>query len=411
MTWPSVRIDEACSLITDGTHYSPSESEDGVPFLTVKDMTRDALSFETAIRITREDFQKAAVGNSAPRLGDVLFSKDGTVGKVHVVKETIDFAVLSSIAILRPKPEILDSRFLGHVLRFPMVLQAAANSKTGSALTRIVLKDLKRVRIPLPPLAEQRRIAAVLDKTDAIRRKRRDSVRLLDKFLRSAFLEMFGDVVGQPNTRPVDGGWRIVTVQEIAAENGEACAGGPFGSSLTRADYIPTPGVPVIRGNNLVTERGAFRDEGFVFVSEAKAETLSRNVALPGDIVFTQRGTLGQVAQIPRSARYSRYIISQSQMKVTINEEMVDPTYVVHYFLSPRAVLDMKSRTLATGVPHINLSILKAFPVVLPPLALQRQFAALVSQHEATRARMEAAGRDTEHIFDALAQRAFRGER
>src|SRR5207244_7546667 len=152
----------------------------------------------------------------------------------------------------------------------PAVLQAAANSKTGSALTRIVLKDLKRVRIPLPPLAEQRRIAAVLHEADAIRRKRQESLRLLEELVHSAFLDMFGDVVKQPNARPIEAGWRMVTVQGIAAGNGDSCTGGPFGSSLTRADYIPTAGVPVIRGGNLIADRGAFRDEGFVFVSEAK---------------------------------------------------------------------------------------------------------------------------------------------
>jgi type I restriction enzyme S subunit len=261
----------------------------------------------------------------------------------------------------------------------------------------------------VPPLVEQHRIAAVLDKADAIRRKRRESLRLLDEFLRSAFLEMFGDPVKRSGIRSLPSGWQLVTVEEIA-KDGDACVGGPFGSSLTRVDYVPAPGVPVIRGSNLVAERGAFRDEDFVFVAEAKAEALRRNLAFPGDIVFTQRGTLGQVARIPMSARYPRYVLSQSQMKVTVNEDLIDPVYVVRYFLSPRALMDLESRTLATGVPHINLAILKAFPLVLPPLGAQRRFAALEARDQEVRAHVEAATRLTERLLESLAQRAFRGE-
>src|SRR5215510_11658382 len=96
-------LEEVCALVTDGTHYTPKNVGSGVPFLTVKDMTDVALDFESCAFISEQDFIEARDGNSAPRPLDVLFSKDGTVGKVHVVKTGRPFAVLSSIAILRPK--------------------------------------------------------------------------------------------------------------------------------------------------------------------------------------------------------------------------------------------------------------------------------------------------------------------
>src|SRR5690606_15281797 len=131
-----------------------------------------------------------------------------------------------------------------------------------------------------------------------------------------------------------------------------ACVGGPFGSELTTRDYVES-GVPVIRGTNL--GRDGFVDDGFVFVSETKAEALRQNQARPGDIAFTQRGTIGQVALIPEGARYARYVISQSQMKLTPDLQRVDPRYLVHYFKSPQALAHLQRNTLATGVPHINL--------------------------------------------------------
>ncbi len=147
-------IDEICVLGTDGTHYSPPEVGEGIPFLTVKDMNGNGLDFTGCSKISEEEYDRTLSGNSAPQLGDVLFSKDGTVGKVHVVVENSPFAVLSSIAILRPNTNIIDSHYFGHILKMPKTLDQASRKKTGSALRRIILKDLKSVQIPVPPLGE-----------------------------------------------------------------------------------------------------------------------------------------------------------------------------------------------------------------------------------------------------------------
>ena len=169
---------------------------------------------------------KADAGSSAPQVGDVLFSKDGTVGKVHVVRESKKFAVLSSLAILRPSTR-LDSNYLGHILRSPSVVRQASKNKTGSALRRIILGDIKKLTIPLPPLPEQKRIAAILDKADAIRRKRQQAIQLADDFLRAVFLDMFGDPVTNPK------GWEVRPLGQISNfENGDRSSAYPSGDDL-----------------------------------------------------------------------------------------------------------------------------------------------------------------------------------
>ncbi len=102
--------------------------------------------------------------------------------------------------------------------------------------------------------------------------------------------------------------WRTVKLDCVKASVPYAFVGGPFGSNLTTRDYVEE-GVPVIRGNNLPPET-SFYDAEFVFVSEKKADDLRANAAYPGDVVFTQRGTLGQVGIIPLDSRFPRYIIS-----------------------------------------------------------------------------------------------------
>jgi type I restriction enzyme S subunit len=164
--------------------------------------------------------------------------------------------------------------------------------------------------------------------------------------------------------------WREVTVGDIAAPVRNALVGGPFGSNLVSRDYV-TSGVPVIRGQNM----GSRWVEGeFVFVSEAKAASLEANIARPQDIVFTQRGTIGQVSVVP-DGQVDRYLVSQSQMKLTVNREIADPLFFYYVFSTVEQQDYIRQNAIQTGVPHTNLGILRWTPVPLPPLSEQRAIA------------------------------------
>jgi type I restriction enzyme S subunit len=145
---------------------------------------------------------------------------------------------------------------------------------------------------------------------------------------------------------------------------------GPFGSNITTDNFVPQ-GVPVIRGLNLNGER--FKDEKFVFLTDDKADELHSANAFPDDLVFTHRGTLGQVGIIPKNARYPRYVVSQSQMKLSCDNTKVDPLFVFYYFRSNRGQHALLANTSTTGVPAISrpLTSLKAIRIPFPPLAEQ----------------------------------------
>jgi len=174
--------------------------------------------------------------------------------------------------------------------------------------------------------------------------------------------------------------WPMVKIDSIRADTRYSLVGGPFGSNLTTRDYADD-GVPVIRGTNLLEER-EFEDAGFVFVAEDKANALTSNLAYPGDVVFTQRGTLGQVGIIPTTARFQRYVISQSQMKLTVNEELANARFVYYFFRHPNTVQEIKNRSIASGVPHINLGILKEFNIPLPPRPVQDAIVEILSSYD-----------------------------
>lgn len=171
-----------------------------------------------------------------------------------------------------------------------------------------------------------------------------------------------------------------VPLDAVQAKVPYAFVGGPFGSNLTAKDYLDD-GVPVIRGGNLSAD-GWFIDDNFVFVSETKADSLRSNTAHAGDLIFTQRGTLGQVGRIPDEPKFPRYIISQSQMKLTVDPDIADSRFIYYYFRQPSIVQEVINRAITSGVPHINLGILRRFKVTLPPVARQRKAADVLCAYD-----------------------------
>lgn len=174
--------------------------------------------------------------------------------------------------------------------------------------------------------------------------------------------------------------WPYVKIEDIKSNQAYSLVGGPFGSNLVTKDYMDD-GIPVIRGINLPDDK-YFSEDDLVFVSEEKANSLFSNNAHRGDLIFTQRGTLGQVGLIPLHSTFDRYLISQSQMKLSVNPEKASPEYVYYFFRHPNTIQSIKNHAITSGVPHINLGILKNFELPLPPLTIQENISKVLSAYD-----------------------------
>lgn len=183
--WKHEFLKEICNKITDGSHFSPeSDNSYDYPYITVKDIFNDNIMFSSAKKIKKIDYEKLVYNGCKPNIGDVLFSKDGTVGKVSLIQSNINFVVLSSLAILTPNYDKITSKFLFYMLKSPEFLSEALKNKTGVAIRRIILATLKNIKVFYPSdISEQERIVEEIEKRFA---KADKMLEVVEKSLKSA---------------------------------------------------------------------------------------------------------------------------------------------------------------------------------------------------------------------------------
>lgn len=170
--------------------------------------------------------------------------------------------------------------------------------------------------------------------------------------------------------------WITVRLEEISA-NEKSSISKPYGSAYTKDDYV-ADGVPLVRGVNLGT--GRFCDDGFVFITPEKADSLPGANLAPGDLVITHRGTIGQVSMIPRSPRHDRYVLSTSQVKARLDPSKAIPEFYYYWLISPSGQREILQHVSTVGVPGLvqPVATVKSFKVPCPPLAEQRGVVALL---------------------------------
>lgn len=310
-----------------------------------------------------------------------------------------DFDGICSTDILPvlPGPD-LDRGYLAWLLLSPHMVSWAASQATGANLPRLSPRTLAKMEIPLPPLAEQRRIAAILDAADALRVKRRAAIAKLDELTQSIFLDMFGD----PATNPK--GWARVTLADVCGDADDIKCG-PFGTQLSQSEYtdagVPLWGIRHVNASFAVTTRE--------FLSVNTAERLASYSIVPGDIVMTRKGTVGNCAVYPRGMPLG--IMHSDLLRLRVDGKRCDPTFVAHQLHTSRDV-DRQIVAISGGavMPGINVTKLKRLEIALPPILEQRRFAKGTAVISEQRLKASTSFEQLGSLFASLQHRAFRGE-
>ncbi len=166
-SWQWRYLADVCFLITDGAHHTPQYLESGVPFLSVKDVSGGSIDFSST-RYISEEAHRELCKRCPPELGDILLTKVGTTGIAVTVDEDREFSIFVSLALLKFSQPNLDGRYLKHLINSPFVKQQSADNTQGIGNKNLVLRLINRFTVPIPPLAEQRRIVAKVEQLMAL---------------------------------------------------------------------------------------------------------------------------------------------------------------------------------------------------------------------------------------------------
>lgn len=339
-----------------------------------------------------------------PMDGDILISRANTrelVGAPVIVHGDHPNLLLSDKLLkLIPDREIVDHRYLVRALRAPAAAQhffKCAGGSSGS-MTNITQTDIRSAPIRLPGLAEQRRIAAILDQADALRTKRREALAQLDRLAQSIFVEMFGD--------PAAHGWSVDTIAGVLAPVDGAMRTGPFGSQLLHSEFAEE-GVAVLGIDNAVANE--FRWGKRRFITEAKYRELRRYTVKPGDVLITIMGTCGRCAVVPDDIPLA--INTKHLCCITLDQQRCSPEFLHAYFMwHPWARKYLAQTSKGAIMDGLNMGIIKAMPLAIPPLSIQGDFKAVLAEVRAQKRAHQKAEAETDALFASLQHRAFRGE-
>lgn len=383
-TLSSVPVGDVANVFNGKTPAKSEQRDSGHPVLKIKDVT-DSGEFLGWFDSFVDESLAAAFDEKKLRINDTLVlnaahNSDYVGSKQYRVQE----AVVGSLPtgewlVLRAKEEKLDPVFASYWM---------SSNETKFRIKQLVKgihlypKDVKRLEIPLLPLPEQKRIAAILDKADAIRRKRQQATKLADQFLRSIFLDLFGDPVTNPR------GWKVLPIKKL----GKVTTGSTPSSSLEGmfGDEMPfvTPGD---LDGNLVSVKRWLTMEG----------ANQSRVCRPGSLMACCIGaTIGKVGMATQTSAFNQQI-NAVEWDTKIND-------VFGYYLFKLFPVFITKNAIKTTLPILKKSLFEAVEIPVPDTGLQESFASIFARVSS----IVNVHRNflNEPLFEAISQRAFSGE-
>lgn len=345
------------------------EDSQAVSFLSMSSVSEDARLLDEEERTLGE----CRKGYTYFERGDVLVAKitpcfeNGKAVHLQKLAHPIGFGS-TEFHVIRPKPSVLDGRYLFYLLWNPLFRRYGEAKMSGSAgQKRVPVDVLKKYKIPLPPLKEQKRIAAILDKADAIRRKRQQAIHLTDQLLRSVFLDMFGDIPAKKSRYPFG------TCREfVKAQSGK--------SSKAVISARQTP-IPIYGGNGIngfATE--ALFDEPVIVV-----------------------GRVGQQCGITILTKGSAWVTDNAIVVRVIDDDRLDAAYLASAFQhSP-----IRDTVTRLDLPFVNQPMLLDYEIPLPPIEAQIHYRRLRTRTLRQRDEFASNLETTKSLYSSLVQKFF----
>jgi len=385
--WEKHRLGELVEILSGFAFDSEKFSDSGeMPIVRIRDVVPGRSS-----TFYNGEYDKKYV----LRDGDMLIGMDG---EFNLAKWQGGPAVLNQrVCRIAASNGILDD---GYLFRFlPAALKAIEDVTPYVTVKHLSVKTIRDIEIPLPPLAEQRRMAEVLDLAEALRAKRRAALAQLDSLTQSLFLDLFGDPATNPKGFPL----RSLSELYINKRDGTKC--GPFGSALKKSELVDS-GVPVWNMDN-IDPSGRMALPFRMWITPAKYRQLEAYAVFDGDVIISRAGTVGKMCVANSGEAAS--IISTNLIRVRFGPDLL-PIYFVSLMNYCKGGVGRLKTGPDGAFTHMNTGVLDQLKFPYPTLDLQCEFARRLTAVETLKTAHRASLAELDALFATLQHRAFRGE-
>jgi type I restriction enzyme S subunit len=388
--WPLVPMDDIFAIARGGSPRPIdsfiTDDPDGVNWVMISDATESGKYINSTKKRIREEGVKRS---RVVQPGDFLLTNSMSFGRPYIMNTS--GCIHDGWLVLSPRHQNVSPDFFYHLLGSDFVYAEFVRRAAGATVKNLNIDLVKGVQVPLPPMEEQRRIAEVLDRTEALRAKRRVALAQFDSLTQSIFLDLFGDPLTSVSK------WPRTTLGDVL----EHLAYGPrFYNESYSED-----GVRIVRITDL-DETGRLDFDGMPRLAVDTGDREKYGLR-EGDLLFARSGSVGKSgvfpAQAPPCIAGAYFIVMRFKGHITsLFVRSVLATDSVQRFI--------QSRSRQAIQPNFSGPALRALPLPVPPLTLQHEFADRVAAMEKLEAAHRASLAGLATLFDVLQHRAFRGE-
>jgi type I restriction enzyme S subunit len=389
--WRVEKLQDITEFLTCGVAKRPQyiNKVTGIPFLSSKNVKTNKMLLGDYSLISKEDY-KILTKYYKPKKGDILYTRVGSFGEATVVDVDFDFAIFVSLTIIRVKNEVINNRYLSNILNSRYIKQLANEKARGIAVKNLNVGDVRKFLIPIPPIKQQQKIVKVLDITTNLINQQQELLKQYDLFLKSKFIEMFGDPVKNSM------GWKVEKLVNLSINNGE------YGSSASAIKYNNKK--PRYIRITDITNEGCLKSD-----KKSPSSVDVKYLLNKGDIVFARSGaTVGKTYL--HNLDNANFQFAGYLIRFIPNKKLVNPIFLFYFTKSNYYNTWVNSKQKVVAQPNINAKEYGSLDIFLPTITLQNKFADIVEKIESIKTQQNKKLLQLQDLHNSLMQKAFKGE-
>ena len=368
-----VVLNDVCELIVDCPHSTAYDEGTGYPLVRTPNIGRGRIIYSGMHRVCEEVYNKRNA-RAIPQTNDLIFAREATAGNVALIQEGEKVCLGQRTVLIRPNANLVNPAFLTYHLLAPEQQYKLLSTANGATVAHVNMPTIRNLKLSLPPLATQHRIATILSRYDSLIENYQKQIKLLEEAAQRLSKEWFVDLrfSGHENTNIIDGvpdGWEKKTIDDVTCK---------ITTGLNpRKNFVLGKGSNYYVTIKNMADNTLFLDDRCDRVDNEALEKINKRSDLKiGDILFSGIGTIGRVALVDIPT--NNWNVSESVFTLRAND-IVTKEFLYLMLLSPDMQNYCQSNAHGAAQKGIRMADLKAYSFNLPPFGVIQKFTNLVT--------------------------------